>query len=55
MRYVVMCTIAGKMEKLAEKQSMDDALDLIQTMEGFDDAIGVRVIDEYKVKIKREG
>lgn len=52
MRYQVIAIIGGEAKVIETKETMDDALDLIETMEDFDGDSGV--YDEYRVRIIRD-
>lgn len=51
MKYEVIGVIGGEIKVIETKETMDDALDLIETLEDFDEDVGV--YDEYKVRIVR--
>lgn len=52
MRYEVIAIANGIAKTVGIKNSMDDALDLIETMEDFDEDSGV--YDEYRVRIIKD-
>lgn len=52
MRYQVIAISGGETKVIETKETMDDALDLIETMEDFDEDSGV--YDEYRVRIIKD-
>lgn len=54
MRYEVIAIANGIAKTVEIKNSMDDAFDLIETMQNFDKAENMAIYDEYRVRIIKD-
>lgn len=54
MRYEVIAYVGDTGAIVAVKKTMDDAIDVLSSMEQFDKQEGMHVVDHYRVRIVKD-